>query len=79
MMLQASSLLDFPRNATKGGELISDCLFNKLTDFNSFVGMPSTGFDKEISPFLRKMKARKGCGVKVSEGRKEETFLIILL
>lgn len=59
-----------------GEEFISDSLFRKLSNFNSFVGMAVAGFQKEISFCLRKMEARKGHGVKASG--KEETFTIIL-
>ena len=51
--------------------LSSDSLFSKLTNFSSFMGMLITGFEKEISSFLRKMKARKGHGVKASRAKKK--------
>ena len=34
---------------------------SKFANFNSFVGMPIAGFEKESSSLLRKMEARKGC------------------
>lgn len=43
-----------------GEKLISDSLFSKFANFSSFVGMPITGFEKEINSFMRKMEARKG-------------------
>lgn len=52
-----------------GEELSSDSLPCKFANFNSFVGMLVASFEKEISSLLRKMKAGKGCGVKVSRGK----------
>lgn len=48
-------------------------LFGKLTNFSSFVRMLVAGFEKEIIPLLRKMEARRGCGVNASGGRGSQT------
>ena len=52
----------------------SDGLFNKMTNFSNFVGMPMVGFEKEIISLLRKMDTRRGHSVKASgEKRKPNT------
>lgn len=49
-----------------GEEHSSDGLLSKLANFSIFVG-----FEKEIISLLRKMEARKECGVKALRGEEE--------
>lgn len=46
----------------------SNVLFNKLANFNSFVGLLVVGFENEIIPHLRKMDTRRGHGIKALGG-----------
>lgn len=41
---------------------------SKFAEFSSFLGLPMLGFEKKITTLFKKMKARKGRGVKVSRG-----------
>ena len=40
---------------------------SKLVNFSNYVGMPVVEFEKEINCLMKKLEARKGCGVKVSD------------
>lgn len=48
-----------------------DGLFNKLINFNSFVRMPTVGFENEIISMLRKIHARRGHDGKASGVKKK--------
>lgn len=50
-----------------------DGLFNKLINFNSFVRMPTVGFENEIISLLRKIDARRGHDGKASRAKKPNT------
>ena len=58
-----------------GEECNLDSLLSLIDNFNTIMGMSVEGFEKEINSLLRKMEARRGCGVMVSSGkRKREKF-----
>ena len=44
---------------------------SKLVNFSNYVGMLVVEFEKEINCLMKKLEARKGCGVKVSSGRRK--------
>lgn len=48
-----------------------DGLFNKLINFNSFVRMPTVGFENEIISMLMKIDARRGHDGKASGAKKK--------
>ena len=52
-----------------GGEDLVN-LPSKLVNFSNYVGMPVVEFEKE-NCLMKKLEARKGCGVKVSSGRRK--------
>ena len=53
----------------EGEDLVN--LPSKLVNFSNYVGMPVVEFEKEINCLMKKLEARKGCGVKVSSGRRK--------
>lgn len=48
-----------------------DGLFNKLINFNSFVRMPTVGFENEIISMLMKIDERRGQDGKASGAKKK--------
>ena len=57
----------------EGDELSFAIIPNKFAKFNSFLGLPVVGFEKEIIALLRKMESRKGNGIKVSRGSRKSS------
>ena len=69
--------VDSPRDAGLGGVEEGEefvCLPRGFVKFSNCLGMPISGYEKEISSLLRKLELQKGQGVKVLGGRRKSMF-----